>query len=255
MLLKKKTYDLQEGERLDDLIINGLKIFQHEQQFCFSLDAVLLAHFAFLKKQAYCVDLGAGTGVISLLLAARGAKKIEAIELNPVTASLAERSISYNNLSHIITVHHTDFRNIAKVLIAGSMDLVVSNPPYRPLNKGAVNNFDAVAKARHEINGTLQDVVEAAKYLLKFRGRFAMVHLPERLGEIMVAMHQVGIEPKRLQLVHSLPDRSPTMVLIEGVLGAKPGIEVAEPFIVHNPDGTYTKRLLDYYQLNDLSEK
>lgn len=248
MRLKKKKVELADGERLDDLVIRGMKIFQHEAQFSFSVDAILLAHFAFLKKNARCVDLGTGTGVIALLLAARGAAHIDAVELNPVMAQLAARSVQLNALNDVICIHAADFREIRQIFPPGAMDLVVSNPPYCPMKKGALNQFDAVASARHEVTGTLHDVVQAAKHLVKYRGRFAMVHLPERLSEIVVEMHAAGIEPKRLQMVQPMKGKRPTMVLVEGVLGAKPGLVIEAPFIVHASDGSYTDEMMAYYR-------
>lgn len=248
MLLKKTNYNLADNERLDDLIINGMKIFQNEKQFCFSLDAILLAHFAFLKTKAKCIDLGTGTGVIPLLLAARGATDISAIELNPIMVELAKKSVKYNDLESIIKIFHADLREVSKEFTGGNFDMVVSNPPYRPIDHGKMSEIDGLAMARHEITANLRDVVRAAKYLLKFRGRFAMVHLPERLSEIMVEMSQIGIEPKRLQLVYPMIGKKPNMILIEGIVGANPGLIVEEPLIVYKDDGSYEDAILNYYK-------
>lgn len=243
------NYDLAANEnvRLDDLLVSGLKIFQHKQQFCFSMDAVLLAHFAFLPAQARCADLGTGTGVIAMLLAARGAAKVDALELNPVMAELAARSVAYNHLTEKVTVHEGDLRAVKTIFPSGALHVVVANPPYRPLEHGELSKLDDVAKARHEITANLHDVVQAAKYLLKYRGRFAMVHLPERLAEIITEMREAGIEPKRMQLVHPHSDKPPNMLLIEGIVGGKPGMEILEPLIVYQADGSYTKEIARYY--------
>jgi tRNA1(Val) A37 N6-methylase TrmN6 len=101
--------------------------------------------------------------------------------------------------------------------------------------------------ARHELTANLQDVIAAAKYLVKYRGRFAMVHLPERMVEIVSRMSAAGIEPKRLRLVHSHADKKPNMLLVEGVRGAKPGVEVLPPLIVYEADGSYSKEIKEYY--------
>lgn len=246
--MKKTKYDLAPDERLDDLIINDMKIFQHKNQFCFSLDAVLLAHFALLKAKAKCVDLGTGTGVISLLLAHRGAAKIDAVELNPIMADLAVRSVEYNDLEETISVHHADFRQVKELLPQGAFDLVVSNPPYRQVAHGDINELEGLAMARHELTANLSDVVTAAKHLLKYRGRLAIVHLPERLAEIVVEMSRSGIEPKRLQLVCPRIGKKPNMVLVEGAVGARPGLIVEKPLVVYREDGSYTEDILKYYQ-------
>lgn len=236
------------GERVDDLLINDMKIIQHDQQFRFSTDAVLLTYFATLKMKAKVADLGTGTGVIAMLMAARGASQVEGFEINPYMVDLAKRSVCLNGLEGIVTIENLDLRQIKTTRTAGSFDLVVSNPPYRPMEKGKINPNDDIAIARHEILVTLQDVVEAARHLLKYRGRFAMVHLPERLAEIISTMQKADIEPKRLQMVQGTAEKKPTMILIEGIVGAKPGMSVDKPFIIYKQDGTYSDEILKYYQ-------
>ena len=116
--------------------------------------------------------------------------------------------------------------------------------------------MSGVARARHEFTATLTDVVCAARYALKFGGRFAMVHLPERLGEIIVAMHEHQMEPKRLRMVQPKADKAPNMMLIEAVVGAAPGgLKVMPPLIVHREDGSYTEEILAIYGMQDAGEE
>lgn len=238
---------LKENERIDDLLAGGLKIIQNKKEFCFSIDAVLLAHFVTVRKNARGLDLGTGTGVIPLLLSTR-AEKLDALEINEVTYEIAKRNMVMNKLQEKITVQHGDLCNIESYYEPKSMDFVVSNPPYRQVNQGHLNILDGVARARHEITATLDDVVRAASFVLKRKGRFAMVHLPERLGEIMVAFRKYNIEPKRLQLVQPKKEKSPNIVLIEGVKeGAVGGLNVEPVLIVHEDNGDYTRKLMEYY--------
>ena len=239
---------LSFGERVDDLLIGGLKIIQSESEFCFSLDAVLLAHFATVKSEARIVDLGTGTGVIALLLAARGARQVTGLEFSQSMAAMATRSVRLNELQDKVEIIQGDLCKVKKLLPAGQYDLVVSNPPYRAIGGGLISPNDRVAMARHEVTATLQDVVNAARYLVKTRGRFAMVHLPERMTEIIVAMSKAGLEPKRLQLVHSTMDKKPKMLLIEGMRAAKPGLEVLPPLVVYKSDGSYSDEIQKYYK-------
>ena len=238
---------LNPNERLDDLLAGGLKIIQDKTQFCFSLDAVLLAHFATVKKNARGLDLGTGTGVLPLLLSQRTGH-IDALEINPVMAALAQRNVLLNKLEDKITVHEGDLCQIEQYCRAGSMDFVVSNTPYRQIDQGLINTLNGVAQARHEITAKLDDVVRAAGFALKNRGRFAMVHLPERLGEIMVAFHKYKIEAKRLRLVQPKRDKAPNIVLIEGIKeGAPGGLKVEPVLVVHEDNGDYTRPLMEYY--------
>lgn len=241
------SIELNDDERLDDLLCSGRRIIQNTKEFCFSLDAVLLAHYPKYHKNWRVLDLGTGTGVMPLLIADE-VKEIQAVELNPVMADLAQRNVEMNNLSDKIFVREGDYRSIREMYSPESFDLVIANPPYRPLLQGQLNSLSGVARARHEVTATLADVVQAARYLLKFHGRFAMVHLPERLGEILVAMHENRIEAKRLQMVQPKAGKAPNLMLIEGIAGGNPGgLKVAPPLIVHNEDGSYTDEILKIY--------
>lgn len=238
---------LYPGERIDDLIINDLKLIQHEREFRFSLDAVLLAHFANVRAGASVIDLGTGTGVIGILLTALGAGKVTGLELNPRMADMAQRSVKLNGLDSRMHVVNTDFRQLKGVLPAGEWDVVVSNPPYRPVGQGFINPKDTIAAARHEVTATLADVVEAARYLVKYRGRFAMIHIPERMVEILSVMSQAGLEPKRLRLVYPAANKKPNLVLVEGVRGGKPGLDVLAPLTIYDQNGDYTPEITAYY--------
>lgn len=245
---KMMNIELQANERLDDLVKSGRKIIQNEAEFCFSLDAVLLAHFPNYKKSFRVLDLGTGTGVMPLLIADE-VREIQAVEINPVMAELAARNMRLNGLEEKITVRRGDYREIRELYAPESFDLVLVNPPYRPVNHGQQNALHGVARARHEVTATLADVVWAARYALKFRGRLAMVHLPERLGEILVALHENQLEAKRVCFVQPKPDRDHNMVLIEAVVGAAPGgLKVSRPLIVHAADESYTEEVLKYYE-------
>lgn len=238
------------GERIDELYYGGYRIIQHDEEFAFSLDAVLLAHFARIRPYFQAIDLGTGTGVIALLLAARGAKKITGLEINTHMVELARRSVALNDLEAVIDIIEADYcqpRKLLSHLPAGSADLVVANPPYRIIGTGAQNSKKNVAAARHECSVSLTDVITAAAFWVKYRGRFAMVHLPERLTEILCLMRQKGLEPKRLRLVHPSLGKQANMVLVEGVRGGKAGLSVLPPLIVHNADGSYTDEIQDFY--------
>jgi tRNA1(Val) A37 N6-methylase TrmN6 len=235
-----------DGERIDDLIIGGLQVIQHPAEFCFTLDAVLLAQFASVVPGIKAVDLGTGTGAVALLLAARGAT-VTGVELNPRSADMAARSVKLNQLETTVSVICHDLRRIREILPSGEFSLVVANPPYRAPGHGLLNPKETVAAARHELTATLADVLAAARYLVKYRGRFALVHLPERMAEILKAMTDAGLEPKRLRLVHPYPDKKPKFLLVEGVRGARPGLEVLPPLFVYSAPGEYSRQIKEYY--------
>lgn len=239
---------LKENERLDSLLKHNRKIIQNEQEFCFSLDAVLLANFPAMGPKMRVLDLGTGTGVMPLIVCDK-VKSVTGVEISPEMADMARRSVELNGLGDRITVIEGDYRRIEGLVGRESFDLVLSNPPYRPVGQGELNNLTGVARARHEVTATLRDTVRAARYALRFHGRLVMVHLPERLGEIIVALHENQLEIKRLQFVQPKAEKAPNMMLLEAVCGAAPGgLRVLPPLIVHQDGGGYTPEVLRFYE-------
>ena len=231
-------------ERLDTLP-NGFFIWQSTDQFKFTIDAVLLAAFPLLKKKQKVVELGSGTGAVSLLLAARGFDDITGIDINETVTNLFAKSIEANNLSGKVKAMNGDIREVKKKFVSGNYDLVVANPPYRKLGHGR-SRLGGAETACHEGLGSTADFVKAARYLLKYSGKFVIVHLPERLPEILAECAQNGLEPKRLQMVHSFFDKPPTAFLLETIYGAKPGLKVLPPFLVYQ-NKEYSEQLLSCY--------
>ncbi len=238
---------LRPGERIDDLLVSNLRIIQDASAFCFSMDAVLLAHFATLRSQDRVVDLGTGTGVIPLLLTTRKQlEQIIGIEIQAVVAERAKRSVKLNGLQDLIEIICGDLRQIERLLPGYRVDLVISNPPYWPLTTGQVSPNDTKAMARHEVYCCLEDVVQAAAYLLGTGGRFAMVHRPQRLAEIFFCLEKYKLQPKRLRFVHPRLGARPNMVLIECMKDAQPGLTVLPPLFVYDGD-TYTPEVMALY--------
>ncbi|MBQ6976657.1 MAG: methyltransferase [Selenomonadaceae bacterium] len=241
---------LRQGERLDDLMKSGRKIIQRENEFCFATDSVLIAHFPKFKRNMKVLDLGTGTGVIPLLIADE-AGKIFAMELNHDMAELARRNVELNNLSEKISVVEGDYRRIRDFFCAESFDLVVANPPYYPVKAGEVNKLIGVATARHEFTATLEDVVTAARYALKFHGNFCMIHSAARLTEIVDALHRHQFEMKRLQMIHPKINRDANLIMVDAIVGGNAGnLKILPPLAVHNDDGSYTDDVKKIYGLN-----
>lgn len=238
---------LRSGERLDDLLVSNLHIIQDASAFCFSMDAVLLSHFATLRSGDRVVDLGTGTGIIPLLLTTRIAQlRVLGVELQAEVAERAARSVQFNNLQDIIQIQQGDLRQIEQILPGYRANLITCNPPYLPLGVGQVSFSDQQAIARHEICCQLQDVVRAAAYLLGTGGRFALVHRPQRLPEIFFWLNQYRLEPKRLRFIHPRADTEPNMVLIESIRDGRPGLKVLPPLFVYDGDA-YTPEVMALY--------
>ncbi len=240
--------DLREGERIDDLGIRGWQVIQREDEFRFSLDAVLLAHFATVRSIAKAADLGAGTGAVGLFLLARGAAYVSGVEMNQRLADMMERTAKLNGLSDRLKAICGNVNRIRDFCRSGEYDLVTANPPYRTPSAGRISPLVGVAMARHETAGGLREFVGAAAFLLRYRGRMAMIHLPERLTDICIELRNAGLEPKRLRFVHPFNDRASRMVLIESVKGAHAGLAVLPPLVVYQARNVYHSEILSYYR-------
>ncbi|WP_418791299.1 tRNA1(Val) (adenine(37)-N6)-methyltransferase [Phosphitispora sp. TUW77] len=241
-------FNIIKGERLDDLIRAGLKIIQSPAAFCFSLDAVLLSNFTFLRPGDKIIDLGTGSGVIPLLLASRKtAGKIVGLEIQEDSCDRARRSVWGNRLEGLIDIIQGDICKAEELFGVGGFDVVVTNPPYLPVGRGAQNETDPIAIARHEILCSLEDVVSAGSRLLRYGGLMTMVHRPERLSNIIITLEKHRLKPRRLQMVHANSEKKPIMILIEAQLGGNSELNILEPFFVYNEDGSYTKSYWDIY--------
>ena len=247
----KKIY-LADGERLDDLQIKGYEIIQSPGRFCFGMDAVLLSAFAKVKKKEKALDLGTGTGILPILLEAKNpGLHYTGLEIQPESARMARRSVSYNELDDKIDIITGDIKEAADLFGAASFEVITTKPPYMIDEHGLKNQNEALYIARHEALCTLDDILRESAKILKVKGRFYMVHRPFRLPEIMAKMCAYGIEPKRMRLVYPYVDKEPNMVLIEGMKGGNPRMKVEPPLIVYHKDGTYTEELLQFYSTDE----
>ncbi|MFQ6806197.1 MAG: tRNA1(Val) (adenine(37)-N6)-methyltransferase [Lachnospiraceae bacterium] len=238
---------LQENERLDDLQ-NGYFIIQNTKNFCYGIDAVLLAGFARVKPGERVLDMGTGTGIIPILLKAKTpGEHFTGLEIQEESAQMARRSVVYNGLEKDIEIRTGDIREAAAIFGRASFSVVTCNPPYMTGDHGLVNPHLPKAIARHEVLCTLEDVISQAAQVLEPRGRFYMVHRPFRLAEIMGLMMKYQLEPKRMRLVYPYVDKEPNMVLIEGLLGGNPRITVEKPLIVYERPGVYTDEIREIY--------
>ena len=241
--------DLKENERIDDLEFEDLKIIQNTKGFCFGIDSVLLSDFAKnIKKNSTIVDLGTGTGIISILLSKKTeAKKIYGIELQKEVCDMASRSVLLNNLQDKIEIINKNIKNISDTLGINACDVVVTNPPYKKYGTGLLNEDDSKIISRHEKECTLEDVIKQSFKILKDKGLFFMVHRPDRLVDIIYLMRKYKIEPKEIRIVYSNIKSKAVLVLIKGIKNAGEELKVLSPLYIYNEDGTYTDEVLKIY--------
>ena len=241
--------ELKENERIDDLEFKNLKIIQNTKGFCFGIDAVLLSDFAKnIKKNAKVLDLGTGTGIISILLCGKtNLEKIIGVEVQKEVANMAKRSSKLNNLENKFEIINENIINLENIYEKNSFDVIVTNPPYKKENTGIVNEEEKKLISRHEVLAKLEDYIKISNKLLKDKGEFYMVHRPERLVDIIAYMRQYKIEPKEIRFVCSHEKEPPKLVLIKGVKNAKPFLKFKEDLYIYNDDGSYTDEIYEIY--------
>ncbi|MFH1217216.1 MAG: methyltransferase [Pseudomonadota bacterium] len=235
----------------EDTLFNGrLHCLQHADGYRFSVDAVLLAHFVEPRPAATILDLGAGCGVVSLILCYRhpGAR-ITALELQPQLVELIRENINLNSLQNSLSLIEGDLRRMKALFAAETFDWVVANPPYGRLAAGRINPFDEQAAARHEINASLADVVAAIGHVLKNRGRAALVYPASRIAVLLATLKNARLEPKRLQIVHSYPEGDGKLALVEVVKNGGEEMAILPPFFIYEkPSGPYSPAMRKLYE-------
>lgn len=226
---------LKPKECLDDLQLGGLELIQNPEKFCFGVDAVFLSDFVRVKPGETVLDMGTGNGIIPILLSAKTqGKRFTGLEIQGDIAEMARRSVAHNHLEERVEIVTGDIKEAAEIFKPAFFDVITTNPPYMLAEHGLRNPDDAKAVARHEVLCSLDDILRESMRLLQDKGRFYMIHRPFRLTEIMIKMNHYKIEPKRIQFIYPHIDREPTMVLIEGVRGAKPRVTVEPPIIIYD---------------------
>ena len=236
---------LFDDERFDT-VNEQIRLIQKKQGLTFGTDAFLLAAFVKPAPRTHAVDLGSGTGILPLLLLAKGKIKCAtAVEVQPAFADIIARNAELNGFGDKIAPLCADVRDLRPEHIGGEVGLVISNPPYMKCTSGKRNESDEKYIARHEVCGGIADFCACAARLLKHGGKFVCVWRPDRLTDLLSAMHDHRLEPKRMTFVHADTESEPCSVLIEAVKGGAPAVRVSKPLILYQPrtEGENTRRL------------
>ena len=221
--------ELRENERLD-FVNDSLSLIQNTEGLTFGTDALLLAAYIG-AGYARGVELGGGTGIISMLLAARGKiADVTCAEIQEEYVELIARNIEYNSLSERMRCVAADVRELR----LPECDAVYTNPPYMRTDTGYSNRINKKNIARHEVCGDIYDFCKSAEKMLKFGGCFAAVYRQDRLIDLIDAMRKSRIEPKRITFVHADQSSEPSMALVEGKKGGRCGLLVTKPLIIYS---------------------
>ena len=223
----------------------GGPLYEGGGAFPITTDSVLLADFV-RAKPGRAVELCSGAGLISLLLLSREpGLNLDCAEIDPAATASAERNFAANGLAGRARALCLDIREHRAALPHAAYGLAVCNPPY--FAEGSGRASESMAVARSEAGCTLAEVVAAAAWCLRTGGAFCLVHRPERLAELLSLMVGAGLEPKRLRLVQHRLEKPPSLVLVEGRKGARPGLEVLPALILTGPDGQDTAEVRRIY--------
>lgn len=242
---------LKDGERIDKIGFGNLKLIQKPDDFCYGIDAVLLATFAEVRKNGRVIDLGTGTGIIPMILSHRTeASEIMGVEVQRDSYERGLRNIFLNDLDGRVRLIHGDVKKLVKEKIVGkySFDAVLTNPPYIKSDGGLKNKDNARTIARHETTAELSDFISEASLLLRDRGDFYMVHRPNRLVDISILCRQYKLEPKELRLVSPNKESAPNILLLHCVKHGRPELKFLDPLYVYKEDGSYTDEIMKLYE-------
>lgn len=228
-------------EHWEALCHGGYRFVYDDALFRPGTDTFLLSSLPRLKPGLRAVDLGCGTGLLGLLLLQRQPDiAVTGIDIQPAAIRLAERAAAENGLADRLIFQTADLRDAKSLFPTGGFDLAVCNPPYYPPASGALSGDGARRTARSEVACTLEDVCRAASYLLRWGGSFCLVHKPERLTDLLYALRESGLEPKRLRFVCKTAGSAPSLVLAEARRGGRPGLTIEPPLILQTADGAPT---------------
>lgn len=241
--------NLKENERIDDLEYKGLKIIQNKEEFCFGIDSILLSDFAKeIKPDSKVIDMGTGTGIISILLCGKTKlKHILGIDIQSNMCEMARRSVKLNDLEEKIEIINEDIKRLDKTLEQNSFDAIVTNPPYMKLEAGIKNERESKYISRHEVLCNIEDIARVAYKLLKDGASIYMVHRTERLVDIMYYLRKYKLEPKILRFIQPKEDTAANLLLIRATKNGGEFLKTEKPLVVYKDNGEYTDEILEIY--------
>ncbi|GAB4336489.1 MAG: methyltransferase [Desulfobulbaceae bacterium] len=237
----------------DTLFDGSLVCRQYREGYRFSVDAVLAGRFSSPRPGDRVLDLGCGCGVIGLIIAHLHRDenvRVTGLELQPDLAMLAHDNVLANGMEEQIEIIEGDLKRIGDYLAPESFELVVSNPPYGVPGTGRISPTGQRARARHEIDATLEDVVDAAAFAVVNRGRVVFVYPASRAMTLVHLLMSRRLVPKRLLPVYAYPGGGPaSLVLLEAVKNGGEGVGLLEPLYIHaEKNGPYTQEMERFYR-------
>ena len=233
-----------------------LSLIEDKDSLTFGTDAYLLSAYLPKRSKHIGIELGIGSGVISLLaITKEKCHHVYGIEVQKEIAIIAKRNGEINGLSDQFTVINKDLRDVSVKDIGEEVDLVFSNPPYMKSTSGKLNKNEHKNVSRHEVFGEINDFCACAKRLLKHGGSFYVVYRPDRMADLIHSLKCNGLEPKKLTFIHANSNTPPSLLLISAKKGGKSGLIIDKPVYIYK-DGTteYTEQFNKIYEICSFEE-
>lgn len=241
-----------DGETLDILCNDKLKILQRKDSYRFSIDAFLLANFVRIKKNERMLDIGTGCGIIPIYMAIRGYRNhMYGIEIQNELFKLAEKNSQLNGVSGQVHFFHGDIRERLTDVRKTTFQVIISNPPYTKRDTGRKNPGNSRLLARHESSLDLEGLVSAASSLLTRKGRFSVIYPAKRLAEVVTVAASHKLELKRLRAIHPRESEEANLFLAEFLKEGGSGVTFERPLYVYDSEGHNTEEICEYYDIKD----
>jgi tRNA1Val (adenine37-N6)-methyltransferase len=236
----------------DSISLRGagvVNIMQPKKGVRFTLDSLLLADFCRIKPRDHILEPGAGTGVVSLLLAKKSPNaRFVADEVEPQAYGLLCRNIESNGLSENIIPLDRDIQYLNRSISPDAFDVIVANPPYTKFGTGRKSPSPERQTARQDQTASLNAWLNL-QTLLKNNGRYILVFPADRAAELLSLLRERKLEPKRIRFVHPSAGKPASLLLIETAKGSGIGLTIEPPLIVHDQSGGYTEEMREIYRL------
>lgn len=242
---------VRADETLEELGRGGMAILQKKRGFRFGTDSILLANFALARGARRVGDFGTGSCILPLLMSDDAPRaQFDAWEIQPDIADMAARSVRINGLEARIRVHAGDARRAADDVGRGALDLVVCNPPYYREGAELPPESEPLRIARYGAPGLLAELMESAARVLKYGGKLCAVYPAGGAVDMLCTLRACALEPKRIRFVHSRLDRPPKLLLVEAMLGARPGARILAPLELTDASGAPTSEVRAIYHMD-----
>ena len=208
---------------------NGISIYQSDNYYKFTQDAILLAKFCNIKHSDNVLELCAGSGVISFYAYSLCPfNHLYFNEIQPEMCEIIEENIKFNGFKRRSKIFNCNLKDLSLSDFSKPLDVIICNPPYQKVNANSlINEKPEIAVARHEILATLEDIIKKSSELLKDKGRLYMVHLASRATEVISLCSKYNIEVKRMKLIFN-GEKEAYLVLVEAVKNAQPGVRISK---------------------------